>query len=138
MAGNRATAAKNAPQSQKGREQKTDFRAPDALRRTETLSPAAALRALRLGARLSPEQAAALSHAVGNRALEELLSGRNGPELLERPLPMGGLRTPPLSVPDGAPEAPLATALPAWDAWGEGEPGLDGGAAPPAQISAPD
>ncbi len=107
-------AAKDAPQSQKGRDRKADFRAPDALRQSETLSPGAALQALRLGARLSPEQAAALSHAVGNRALEELLSASNGPELLQRPLPMGDLLTPPLSVPDGAPEAPLMAAPPVW------------------------
>lgn len=112
MAGSRATtAAKNVPQSQKGHEQKN---APDALRKVETLSPAAALQALRLGVRLSPEQAAALSHTVGNRALEELLSARGGPELLQVPLPVGDLGTPPLSIPDSAPEASLVTASPVW------------------------
>lgn len=123
----RATAVKNAPQSQKGREQKTDFRAPDVLRKSETLSPSAALQAVRLGARLSPEQAAALSHAVGNRALEELLAVRSGPELLQRPLPVGGLRTPPLSIPDNAPDAPVMAASPVWDGSGAGE--SNGGAA---------
>ena len=121
MAGSRATAARGAPQSQKGRDYKTDFRLPDALRKSETLSPGVALQALRLGARLSPEQAAALSHAVGNRALEELLAAQSGPELLQRPLPVGDLRTPPLSVPDGAPDAPLMTASLVWDGSGAGE-----------------
>ena len=119
MAGVRTSAARSAPQSQKASERKADFRAPDALRKSETLSPGVALQALRLGARLSPEQAAALSHAVGNRALEELLSAQSGAELLERPLPTGGLRTPPLSVPDGAPEASLVAASPVWDGGGE-------------------
>ena len=114
MAWSGKAAAKSDPQSQKGSERKTDFQAPDALRKSEALSPAAALQALRLGVRLSPEQAAALSHAVGNRALEELLSAPNGPELLQRPLPPGDLRTPPLSMPDDAPEAPLVTVSPAW------------------------
>lgn len=114
MADSRATAAKNAPQSRKGRDTKLDSRVPDASRKSETLSPAAALQALRLGVRLSPEQAETLSHTVGNRALEELLSASSGPELLRRPLPVGEVRTPPLSVPDSAPEAPLVTASPAW------------------------
>jgi hypothetical protein len=114
MADSRATAAKNAPQSRKGRDQKTDSRVADASRKSETLSPAALLRAVRLGVRLSPEQTETLSHTVGNRALEELLSASNGPELLQRPLPVGGVQTPPLSVPDSAPEAPVMTASPAW------------------------
>ena len=114
MADSRATAAKNAPQSRKGRDQKLDSRAADASRKLGTLSPAAALQALRLGVRLSPEQAGALSRAVGNRALEELLSASGAPELQRRPLPVGELRTPPLSVPDSASEAPVVTASPAW------------------------
>lgn len=114
MADTRATAAKNAPQSQKGRDQKPDSRVADASRKSGTLSPAAALQALRFGARLSPGQAEALSHAVGNRALEELLSASAGPELLRRPLPSGDLQTPPLSVPDSAPEASVTTVSPAW------------------------
>ena len=114
MPGSRTNVARDGPQSRKGSERKADFRAPDALRKSETLTPGAALQALRFGARLSPEQAAALSHAVGNRALEELLSAQSGAELLERPLPTGDLRTPPLSVPDGAPEASLVTAPPVW------------------------
>ena len=114
MSGSRANVARDGPQSRKGSERKADFRAPDSLRKSETLTPGAALQALRFGARLSPEQAAALSHAVGNRALEELLSVSNGPELLQRPLPAGDLRTAPLSIPDGAPEASLAAASPAW------------------------
>ena len=109
MSGSRANVARDGPQFQKGSERKADVRAPDALPKSETLTPGAALRALRFGARLSPEQAAALSHAVGNRALEDLLSVSNGPELLRRPLPLGDVRTQPLSVPDNAPEASLMT-----------------------------
>lgn len=124
MPGSRANVARDGPQSQKGLERKTDFRAPDALRTSETVSPVAALQALRFGARLSPEQAAALSHTVGNRALEELLSTSDGPELARRLLPSGDLQTPPLSVPDGASEAPLMTASPAWSG-----PDNSGGAA---------
>lgn len=118
MADSRAAAAKNAPQSRKEREQRADSRAANAPRKSETLSPAAALQALRFGVRLSPEQAAALSHTMGNRALEEFLSESDGPELLRRPLPTGDLQTPPLSIPDSAPEASVMTASPIWDADG--------------------
>ncbi len=121
MPGSRTNVARDGPQSQKGSERKTDVRAPDSLRKSETLTPGAALQALRFGARLSPEQAAALSHAVGNRALTELLSVSNGPELLQRPLPAGDLRTAPLSVPDGAPDAPVMRLSPVWDESGAGE-----------------
>ena len=121
MPGSRTNVAREGPQSRKGSERKADFRALSPLRKSETLTPGAALQALRLGARLSPEQAAALSHAVGNRALEELLSASDGPELLRRPLPTGDLQTPPLSVPDSAPDAPLMTLSPVWDESGADE-----------------
>lgn len=116
MPGSRTNAAKSAPQSQKGqtRDRKPDSRLADASRKSQTISPGVALQALRMGGRLSPEQAAALSHTVGNRALEELLSASKGPELLRRPLPTGELLTPPLSLPDSVPEAPLTTAAPVW------------------------
>lgn len=119
MPGSRASVARDGPQSQKGLERKTDSRVFDNPRKADALSPGVALQALRSGGRLSAEQAAALSHTVGNRALEELLSASGGPELLQRPLPAGDLQTPPLSVPDGASEAPLATASPAWSGAGD-------------------
>lgn len=116
MPDSRANVARDGPQSRKGSERKADVQVPDSLLKSETLTPGAALQVLRSGARLSPEQAAALSHTMGNRALEELLSVSNGPELLQRPLPLGDVRTPPLSVPDNAPEAPVMTASPVWGA----------------------
>lgn len=119
MPGSRTNVARDGPQSQRGRERKPDSRVSDARRKSGTLSPGVALQALRLGGRLSAEQAASLSHTVGNRALEELLSASGGPELLQRPLPSGDVRTPPLSVPDNAPEAPLASASPVWGGAGE-------------------
>ena len=120
MPGSQTNAAKNAPQSKRASERKTDVRVADAPRKVETLSPGDALRVLRLGGRLSPEQAASLSHTVGNRALEELLSASRGPELAQRSPPTGDLSTPPLSVPDSAPEPSLVTASPAWGDAGGG------------------
>lgn len=112
MSMSRTGLSKDAPQSHKGREQKLS----GVLRQQESplLSPAAALQILRSGGRLSHEHAMTLSHTLGNRALEELLSQSNAPALLERPLPGGDVETPPLSVPDNAPEAVLAPAPPVW------------------------
>lgn len=114
MPGAHTNAAETAPRSHQEPQQQPDSRVTDAPRKVETLSTAAALQVLRLGGRLLPGQAAMLSHTVGNHALEELLSAPEAPQLMERSLPAGTLRTPPLSVPDNAPEAPVLTASPAW------------------------
>ena len=121
MPGGRTSTARDAPQTQTNRKQDGEYRSARA--RKSPLSPAQALQTLRSGGQLSPAQAAALSHTVGNKALEELLAASRGPERNLRPLPTGEIDTPPLSIPGGLPEPATVSEAPAWGGTDGGESG---------------